>query len=120
MLHPGVARRGTTSKVAVGGTHLPKYPSHKDKGDASVVVRLNQVQQVVAEDLHDHAYVCPMRAVVFEVVHQQHHALAAFRLGVCVADGTQQFDLVFSCFRVMRGALRGRRGREQGEFGVSA
>ena len=66
--------------------------------DAFALVALDEPEQVLAEDLEDHAVVLDWLAVVGrgveEVVEDAHHVCVARVCGVCARESTQQVDFV--------------------------
>jgi hypothetical protein len=83
--------------------HLLGDLLHEGHGNPAVVPTLNQTQQVLSEDLENHADVDTIRALVFEGVEQTDDMLATGMGRVGLNDAIQQFDFIDGGFGVVGG-----------------
>lgn len=76
---------------------------HQRRRNAPMIPFLDQAQQVFAQDLEHHAYVCSIGPFVFERIEEADDVLSAGVVGLCGHDPLQQFDLVDGGLGVVRG-----------------
>lgn len=102
-LQVGVNDTALAMKVIQTKHHLLGDLLDEGHGDPAVVPTLNQTQQVLSEDLENHADVDPVGALVFEGVKETDDMFATGMGGLGLDDAIQQFDFIDGGFGVVGG-----------------